>query len=62
MKNNDGKFLIASLTKDRPQATLNIFLSLLDVTKLLVEGNGIMHIVGFFEPEQNEDYMNPADF
>ena len=62
MKNNVGKILIASLTKERPHATINIFLSFLDNAKLLVEGNGVIHVAGFFEPEQNGNEIDPEDF
>ena len=54
--------MIASLSKERPHATLNIFLSLIDNAKLIVKGNGIIHVVGFFEPEQGEGLMDAEDF
>lgn len=54
--------MIASLTKERPHATLNIFLSLLDGAKLIVKGNGIIHVAGFFEPEQEGgDMIDPEE-
>ena len=54
--------MIAVLTKEKPHATLNIFISLMDEVKFVVKGNGNVHIVGFFEPSQDEQFMNPADF
>jgi hypothetical protein len=54
--NKDGQeYLIATLTKERPQATINLFISLLDDVSLLVKGNGSLHITGFFEPDQDGD-------
>ena len=49
------------LTKDKPHATINVFLSLVDEVKLIVKGNGNIHVVGFFEPSQDDEFMNPAD-
>ncbi len=48
--------MVASLTKERPQATTNIFVTLEDAVSLVVKGNGIIHVIGFFEPE-NEDNL-----
>jgi hypothetical protein len=61
VKNSEGEFLIAVLTKDKPHATINVFLSLMDEVKLIVKGNGNIHVVGFFEPSQDDEFMNPAD-
>lgn len=47
--------MIASLTKDRPQATVNLFISLADDVTLLVKGNATLHVVGFYEPDQEAD-------
>jgi hypothetical protein len=47
--------LIASLTKERPQATVNLFISLADDLTLIVKGNATLHVVGFFEPDQDAD-------
>lgn len=47
--------MIASLTKDRPQATINLFISLADEVSLVVKGNATLHVVGFFEPDQDAD-------
>jgi len=47
--------LVASLTKERPQATTNIFITLSDNVQLIVKGAGIIHVIGFFEPEANDD-------
>ena len=48
--------MVASLTKERPQATINLFLALLDQVTLIVKGDATIHIVGFFEPEQDGDF------
>ncbi len=47
--------MIASLTKERPQATVNLFISLADDLTLIVKGNATLHVVGFFEPDQDAD-------
>ena len=43
--------MVVSLTKERPQTTLNLFLAMIDDISLVIKGNGILHIVGFYEPE-----------
>ena len=43
------------MTKERPQATLNLFLSLVDEASLVVKGNATIHVVGFYEPDQEAD-------
>lgn len=55
VQKEDEEFLIATLTKEKPQATINLFLSLLDDATLKVKGNGVVHVVGFFEPDQEGD-------
>lgn len=55
LKKDNQEFLIASLTKDRPQSLINVFISLLDEVSLVVKGNGTLHVTGFFEPEQAGD-------
>ena len=47
--------MIASLTKDRPHASLNIFITLLDELTLVVKGNGNVHLVGFYESDEGMD-------
>lgn len=42
------------MTKERPHATTNIFISLVDNAELIVKGAGIIHVIGFFEPEGND--------
>lgn len=55
--NKDSKeYLIAYLSKESPQISLNIFISLLDELEIYVKGNAAVHITGFFEPEKDEDY------
>lgn len=56
IKKDEQEFLVASLAKDRPQATVNLFIALLDQVTLLVKGDATIHIVGFFEPEQDGDF------
>ena len=56
IKKDEQEFLVASLTKERPQATVNLFLALLDQVTLVVKGDATIHIVGFFEPEQDGDF------
>lgn len=53
----DGEeFLIAQLTKQQPNANINIFISLLDDVTLTVKGNGAtLHVVGFFEPDHDAE-------
>lgn len=51
IKKDDAEFLVASLTKERPQATINLFICLLDNITLLVKGSGSIHVAGFNEPE-----------
>lgn len=58
IKKGGEEFLIASLTKDRPQAYTNIFVSLADDVEFVVKGNGIVHAIGFYEPEDD----GPMDF
>ena len=48
IKKDSEEFLIASLTKDKPHVTLNVFISLLDEVSLVVKGSGTLHITGFF--------------
>lgn len=55
IKKGTEKFLIALLTKERPQATINVYLTLEDNVQLLVEGNGTIHATGYYEPEGNDD-------
>lgn len=56
IKQDNQEYLIATLTKECPQISLNIFISLLDELQIFVKGNASVHISGFFEPEQDEDY------
>ena len=49
---NEQNSAIATLTKERPQATINLFISLLDEVSLVAKGNGSLHITGFYEPDQ----------
>lgn len=58
IKKDGEDFLIASLTKERPQAYTNIFVSLADDVEFIVKGNGIIHAIGFYEPEDD----GPLDF
>lgn len=51
IKKGSEQFLVASLTKERPQASINIFITLTDEVELIVKGNGIIHAIGFYEPE-----------
>jgi hypothetical protein len=53
-KKDNEEFLLVTLTKERPHAFLNVFLSLLDEVTLVAKGNGSIHITGFFEPEEGE--------
>jgi hypothetical protein len=53
VKKGTEEFLIATLTKERPQASINLFLSLIDEASLIVKGNATLHVVGFFEPDQD---------
>ena len=55
IKKGDEEFLIASLTKANPHATINVFISLFDEATLLVKGNGAIHITGFSDPEEGKD-------
>lgn len=55
VQKEEEEFLVATLTKEKPQATINLFISLLDDVTLIVKGNGIIHVVGFFEPDQEGD-------
>lgn len=55
IKKDNEEYLIASLTKERPQATINLFISLVDELTLLVKGNATLHVVGFYEPDQDAD-------
>lgn len=50
VKKGTEKFLVALLTKERPQASINVYVTLADNVQLVVEGNGIIHITGYFEP------------
>ncbi len=45
--------MIATLTKERPHASINLFISLLDEVSLVAKGNGSVHITGFYEPDQD---------
>jgi hypothetical protein len=47
--------LVASLTKENPQARINLFVCLTDDVTILVKGNSTVHLVGFFEPDQEAD-------
>lgn len=55
IKKESQEFLIATLTKEQPQATVNLFISILDDATLIVKGNAIIHVVGFFEDDQDGD-------
>ena len=55
IKKDGEDFLIASLTKDKPQSSVNVFISLLDEAILSVKGNGTIHVTGFFEPDQQDE-------
>lgn len=46
--------MVASLTKERPQANTNIFISLIDKIELIVKGAGVIHVIGFYEPEADD--------
>ncbi len=55
VKKGSEEFLVATLTKERPQATINLFLSLIDEASVVVKGNAIVHVIGFYEPDQDGD-------
>ena len=55
IKKGEEEFLVASLTKERPQTLTNIFITLTDAVTLVVKGNGIIHVIGFYEPEAEGD-------
>ena len=48
IKQDNQEFLIATLTKEFPQISLNIFISLLDELEIFVKGNASVHVSGFF--------------
>lgn len=52
IKKGNDDFLITSLTKDKPHVAINVFISLLDEVTLHSKGKGVIHITGFFEPDQ----------
>jgi cell division septation protein DedD len=56
IKKGDQEFLVVSLTKDKPQATVNLFIALIDEVTLVVKGDATIHFIGFFEPEQDGDF------
>jgi hypothetical protein len=49
---NGEEYLIASLTKEQPHASIHLFISLLEQPTLFVKGSGIIHIIGFCEPDR----------
>lgn len=53
-KKDNEEFLVATLTKERPHAVINLFISLLDEVTILTKGNGVLHITGFYEPDEAE--------
>jgi hypothetical protein len=53
--------LIAHLTKEKSQVSINTFISLLDEVTLLVKGKGSLHVTGFFEPDQQGDLLGDQD-
>lgn len=54
VKKDNEEFLVANLTKEKPQVTINLFISLLDDVTLIAKGAGVLHITGFYEPDQGE--------
>jgi hypothetical protein len=48
IKKDGEEFLVANLTKDKSQATINLFLAIIDEVTLVVKGAGILHVLGFF--------------
>ena len=54
IKKQDGEYLIATATKEKPHQMLNLFISLADKITLIVKGNGSVHVSGFIEPDQAE--------
>ena len=47
---------IASLTQEEPQTTISLYIALIDEATLLVKGNGIIHVIGFSEPDPEAGY------
>ena len=62
IKKGTEKFLVALLTKERPQASINVYITLDDNVQLVVEGNGVIHVTGYFEPEGQDDLPFGEDF
>ena len=62
IKKGEEEFLVASLTKERPQTLINIFITLTDGVTLVVKGNGIIHVLGFYEPADGGDLDFDEDF
>ena len=62
VKKGAEKFLVALLTKERPQASINVYITLDDNVQLVVEGNGTIHITGYFEPEGQDDLPFGEEF
>ena len=62
IKKGTEKFLVALLTKERPQASINVYITLADNVQLVVEGNGVIHVTGYFEPEGQDDLPFDEEF
>lgn len=55
VKVQDKDYLIAVLTQQHPQATLDIHLSVLDNAQIHVKDNGTVHVVGLYDNEVDDD-------
>ena len=54
-KKNHTKFLLCVLTKQNPQTSLDMYVHQQEQVALQIEGNGEVHITGYYEPSGVED-------
>jgi len=51
IKKDGEEFLICTLTHQNPHLAVNLYVEVAEYVEIIVKGNGIVHIIGFFEPE-----------
>lgn len=61
MRKAGEEFLLSTLTHKNPHVTVNLYFEMGEGIELFVKGNGIVHAIGFFEPEPKLDHLDEVE-
>lgn len=52
---------IGTLSQKCPQISLNFYVEIGEHVEFAVKGNGVIHVIGFFEPEPKFDHLDELE-